>query len=56
MTLISGVDGVISPIVVVFLAAALLTYALTPRVRRIALRYRIVDRPNSRRVNRLPTI
>ena len=54
MTLISGVGEVIGPIVVVFLAAALLTYALTPQVRRIALRYRIVDRPNSRRVNRRP--
>jgi UDP-GlcNAc:undecaprenyl-phosphate GlcNAc-1-phosphate transferase len=54
VTLISGVGGVIGPIVVVFLAAALLTYALTPQVRRIALRYRVVDRPNSRRVNRRP--
>jgi UDP-GlcNAc:undecaprenyl-phosphate GlcNAc-1-phosphate transferase len=54
VTLISGVGGVIGPIVAAFLAAALLTYALTPQVRRIALRYRIVDRPNSRRVNRRP--
>ena len=54
MTLISGVGGVIGPIVAVFLVAALLSYALTPQVRRIALRYRVVDRPNSRRVNRRP--
>jgi len=54
VTLISGVGGVIGPIVAVFLVAALLSYALTPQVRRIALRYRVVDRPNSRRVNRRP--
>jgi UDP-GlcNAc:undecaprenyl-phosphate GlcNAc-1-phosphate transferase len=54
VTLISGIGGVIGPIVAVFLVAALLTYLLTPQVRRIALRYRIVDRPNSRRINRRP--
>jgi UDP-GlcNAc:undecaprenyl-phosphate GlcNAc-1-phosphate transferase len=54
VTLIAGVGAVVGPIVAVFLVAALLTYALTPQVRRIALRYRIVDRPNSRRVNRRP--
>jgi UDP-GlcNAc:undecaprenyl-phosphate GlcNAc-1-phosphate transferase len=54
VTLISGVGGVIGPIVAVFVVAALLTYLLTPQVRRVALRHRIVDRPNSRRVNRRP--
>ena len=54
VTLIPGVDGVFGPIVAVFLVAALLTFALTPQVRRIALRHRIVDRPNSRRINRRP--
>jgi UDP-GlcNAc:undecaprenyl-phosphate GlcNAc-1-phosphate transferase len=54
VTLISGVDAVVGPIVVLFLVAALSAFVLTPRVRRIALRYRIVDRPNSRRVNRRP--
>lgn len=54
MTLIPGFDGVVGPIIAVFLVAALLTFALTPQVRRIALRHRIVDRPNSRRINRWP--
>jgi UDP-GlcNAc:undecaprenyl-phosphate GlcNAc-1-phosphate transferase len=54
VTLIPGVGGVIGPIVAVFLVAAFLTFALTPQVRRIALRHRIVDRPNSRRINRRP--
>jgi UDP-GlcNAc:undecaprenyl-phosphate GlcNAc-1-phosphate transferase len=54
VTLISGVGGVIGPIVAVFLVAAFLTFVLTPQVRRIALRHRVVDRPNSRRINRRP--
>ena len=54
MTLIPGVGGVIGPIVAVFVVAALLTFVLTPQVRRIALRHRIVDRPNSRRINLRP--
>ncbi len=54
MTLIAGIGSAIGPIVAVFLVAAALTFALTPRVRRIALRYRIVDRPGARRVHRKP--
>lgn len=54
MTLIPGIGAAVGPIVAVFLAAALLTFILTPQVRRIVLRYRIVDRPSARRVNRRP--
>ncbi len=54
MTLIAGIGSAIGPIVAVFVVAAVLTFILTPRVRRIALRYRIVDRPGARRVHRKP--
>jgi len=55
VTLIAGIGSAIGPIVAVFLAAAALTFVLTPRVRRVVLRYRIVDRPDARRVHRKPT-
>ena len=51
MTFIPGIGAAIGPIAVVVVLAALLSWVLTPRVRRIVLRYRIVDRPGSRRVN-----
>ncbi|MDO8484884.1 MAG: MraY family glycosyltransferase [Candidatus Limnocylindrales bacterium] len=54
MTLIPGIGTALGPIVAVFLAAALLSFFLTPQVRRIVLRYRIVDRPGARRVNLKP--
>ena len=54
MTFISGVGGAIGPIVVVFVFAALLALGLTPLVRRVVLRYEIVDRPEARRVNTIP--
>ncbi len=54
MTLIPALGSAIGPIVAVFLAAALLSFGLTPWVRRIALRYRIVDRPGARRMNLKP--
>jgi UDP-GlcNAc:undecaprenyl-phosphate GlcNAc-1-phosphate transferase len=54
VTLIQGIGSAIGPILAVFLGAAALTYVLTPRVRRIVLRYRIVDRPDARRVNVKP--
>ena len=41
-------------IVLVFLAAAAISLVLTPLARRLALRFEVVDRPDSRRVNRLP--
>ena len=54
MTFIAGIGSAIGPIVAVFVAAALASILITPRIRRIVLRYRIVDRPNARRVNRRP--
>ena len=54
MTLIPGIGTALGPIVAVFLAAALLSYVLTPQIRRIVLRYRIVDRPGARRINLKP--
>jgi UDP-GlcNAc:undecaprenyl-phosphate GlcNAc-1-phosphate transferase len=51
VTLTAGIGSAIGPIVAVVLLAALLSWFLTPRVRRIVLRYRIVDRPGSRRIN-----
>jgi len=54
VTFIAGIGSAIGPIVAVFVAAALASILITPRIRRIVLRYRIVDRPNARRVNRRP--
>jgi UDP-GlcNAc:undecaprenyl-phosphate GlcNAc-1-phosphate transferase len=54
VTFIEGVEGSVGPIVAVFIAAALLALVLTPLVRRVAIRYRIVDRPEARRVNVRP--
>jgi UDP-GlcNAc:undecaprenyl-phosphate GlcNAc-1-phosphate transferase len=48
---IPTIGTVIGPIVVVFMAAALVALLLTPVIRRIMIRYEIVDRPNARRVN-----
>jgi UDP-GlcNAc:undecaprenyl-phosphate GlcNAc-1-phosphate transferase len=41
-------------LVVVFVAAAVLSFFLTPVARRLALRFEVVDRPDARRVNRVP--
>src|SRR5688572_24981116 len=54
VTFIEEVGSSIGPIVAVFAAAGLLAAILTPFVRRVVLRYRIVDRPNARRVNTRP--
>ncbi len=54
MTLIADVGGAVGSIVVAFIAAALLSLVLTPLVRRVVLRYEIVDRPDARRVNVVP--
>jgi UDP-GlcNAc:undecaprenyl-phosphate GlcNAc-1-phosphate transferase len=54
VTLISGVGAAIGPIIAVFLAAAALSFVLTPQLRRYLLLRRIVDRPGSRRVNLKP--
>ncbi len=54
MTFIEGVGSSVGPIVVVFLAAALLALVITPLVTRIVTRFDIVDRPEARRVNTTP--
>ncbi|MEA2613563.1 MAG: UDP-GlcNAc:undecaprenyl-phosphate/decaprenyl-phosphate GlcNAc-phosphate transferase [Chloroflexota bacterium] len=51
---IEEVGDSVGPILAVFVLAALLALLLTPVVRRVVLRYRIVDRPNARRVNTRP--
>ena len=51
---IEEVGDSVGPILAVFVLAALLALILTPVVRRVVLRYRIVDRPNARRVNTRP--
>jgi UDP-GlcNAc:undecaprenyl-phosphate GlcNAc-1-phosphate transferase len=54
VTLIAEVGDAVGPIVAAFICAALVSLVLTPLVRRLALRYRIVDRPAARRVNLVP--
>jgi UDP-GlcNAc:undecaprenyl-phosphate GlcNAc-1-phosphate transferase len=54
MTFISNVGDFVGPIVVVFILAALIALAVTPLVRRVVLRYEIVDRPEARRINTTP--
>ena len=54
MTLIADVGRAFGSIAVAFVAAALLSLVLTPVVRRVVVRYRIVDRPDARRVNLVP--
>ena len=54
MTLIAGVGGAVGSILVAFVGAALLSLVLTPLVRRVVLRYKVVDRPDARRVNLVP--
>jgi len=54
MTFISTVGPAVGPIIVTFVLAALLALGLTPLVRRVVLRYEIVDRPEARRVNTIP--
>jgi UDP-GlcNAc:undecaprenyl-phosphate GlcNAc-1-phosphate transferase len=54
MTFIPNVGDFVGPIVLVFILAALIALAVTPVVRRLMLRYEIVDRPEARRVNTIP--
>jgi UDP-GlcNAc:undecaprenyl-phosphate GlcNAc-1-phosphate transferase len=54
MTFIPNVGDFVGPIVVTFIVAAILALVLTPLVRRVVLRYEIVDRPEARRVNTSP--
>jgi UDP-GlcNAc:undecaprenyl-phosphate GlcNAc-1-phosphate transferase len=50
----SSAGEAIPLLLVGFVLAAGLAYVLTPIVRRLAIRYRVVDRPNARRVNVRP--
>ena len=54
MTFISGAGDALGPIIVVLLAATLLSLVLTPVVRRIVLRYDVLDHPEARRINTVP--
>ena len=54
MTFISSVGSAVAPVVVAFVCAALLALVLTPVVRRVVMRYEMVDRPEARRVNTIP--
>lgn len=54
MTFIEGVGDSLLPILVVFVAAALIALTLTPVVLRTVVQRGIVDRPNARRVNTRP--
>jgi UDP-GlcNAc:undecaprenyl-phosphate/decaprenyl-phosphate GlcNAc-1-phosphate transferase len=51
---VPAAGDVLPIIVVVFAVAAAIAYLLTPVVRRLALRLRMVDRPGERRVNKRP--
>ncbi len=51
MTFIPELGRAVGPIVVVFVLATVIALLLTPLIRRVVLRYKIVDRPNARRVN-----
>ncbi len=54
MTFIPTLGDAFVPIVVAFLAAALIALILTPVVRRLVVRYGMLDRPEARRVNVVP--
>jgi UDP-GlcNAc:undecaprenyl-phosphate/decaprenyl-phosphate GlcNAc-1-phosphate transferase len=54
MTFIPTVGSAVGPILAVFLLAVLLAFLFTPVVRRVVMRYEIVDRPDARRVNTIP--
>jgi UDP-GlcNAc:undecaprenyl-phosphate GlcNAc-1-phosphate transferase len=54
VTFIEGVGTSVGPIIAVFLAAGLLAFVITPIVRRVVMRFDIVDRPEARRVNTAP--
>lgn len=54
MTFIATAGEAVLPIVVVFVAAALIALFLTPIVRRTVIRYGMVDTPEARRVNTVP--
>jgi UDP-GlcNAc:undecaprenyl-phosphate GlcNAc-1-phosphate transferase len=54
MTFLSDAGDALGPILVVFVAAAIIALVLTPVVSRIMLRFEVVDHPEERRVNTVP--
>jgi UDP-GlcNAc:undecaprenyl-phosphate/decaprenyl-phosphate GlcNAc-1-phosphate transferase len=54
MIFISTAADAVVPIIVAFLAAAAIALALTPVIRRIVIRYEILDQPEERRINVIP--
>ena len=54
MHLIGGLPQLLPAFVVAFVAAALISFLLTPAVRAVARRINLVDEPNHRRVNTRP--
>jgi UDP-GlcNAc:undecaprenyl-phosphate/decaprenyl-phosphate GlcNAc-1-phosphate transferase len=54
MTFIATLGDVVTPILLSFAAAAVVALLLTPLVRRVVLRFDLVDRPEARRVNTSP--
>jgi UDP-GlcNAc:undecaprenyl-phosphate/decaprenyl-phosphate GlcNAc-1-phosphate transferase len=54
VTFVPAADDLLPIIVVAFAVAVAISYLLTPAVRRLAIRLRMVDRPNHRRVNTRP--
>ncbi|HET9613499.1 MAG TPA: MraY family glycosyltransferase [Candidatus Limnocylindrales bacterium] len=54
MTFIPSAAGVVPFLLVILAAAALISLALTPSIRRVAVRLDAVDRPGHRRVNTSP--
>ena len=54
MRFITATGATVPWMVVVFVAAAVMAFVLTPLVRRIVLRRNIVDQPEARRVNVVP--
>jgi UDP-GlcNAc:undecaprenyl-phosphate/decaprenyl-phosphate GlcNAc-1-phosphate transferase len=49
-----SLGSAIGPIVLAFATAGLLSLVLTPLVRRVVIRYQVLDRPEARRVNTAP--
>jgi UDP-GlcNAc:undecaprenyl-phosphate/decaprenyl-phosphate GlcNAc-1-phosphate transferase len=54
MRFITGTGDALPWMVLVFVAAALLSLVLTPAVRRLVMRHGMIDRPEARRVNVVP--
>ena len=54
MNFISGATALLGPLLAVFVCAALLSFSLTPLIRRFVVKHEIVDLPEERRINTIP--